>query len=65
MLVERREHTRRGDVHSARLPPLHKILVHGVSSPRHELERPEDMDLPAAGLGHVNHADTGAFRCAM
>ena len=64
MLVERRERTRRSDVHSARLPPLHKILVHGVSSPRHELERLGERDLPAASLVHVNHADTGALTCA-
>ena len=45
------------------LPP-HKRLFCGVSSPRHELEQLGERDIPAASLGHVNHADTGAFRCA-
>ena len=60
-----RKRTRRGDVHSARLPPLHKRLVHGVSSPHHELERLGERDITAASLGHVNHADKGALRCAV
>ena len=29
---------RRGDNYSACLPPLHKKLIHGVPSPRHEFE---------------------------
>ena len=63
-LPDPRECTRRGDVHSARLPLLHKRLIHGVLSPRHEFERLGERDLPDASLGHVNYADTGALRCA-
>ena len=56
--------TRRGDVHYARLPPLYKRLIHVVPSPHHEFERLGKRDLPAACLGRVNFADTGALRCA-
>ena len=55
---------RRGDNYSACLPPLHKKLIHGVPSPRHEFERLGERDLPATTLGNVYDADTGALRRA-
>ena len=63
-LPDPRELTRRGGVHSARLPPLHERLIHGVPSPRHELERLGDQDFFATILGNVYDVDTGALRRA-
>ena len=37
-LSDSRKRERRGDDHSARLPPLYQRLVHGVPTPRHEFE---------------------------
>ena len=63
-LSDPRERARRGNNHSARLPPLHKRFIHGVPSPRHEFERLGERDLPATSLGDVYDADTGALRRA-
>ena len=63
-LSDPRERARRGDDHSACLPPLHKRLVHGVPTPRHKFERLGERDLPDPSLGDVYNADTGALRRA-
>ena len=63
-LSDPRKRARRGDDHSARLPPLHKRLIHGVPTPRHELEQLGERDLPTPSLGDVYDADTGALRRA-
>ena len=55
---------RRSDNHSARLLPLHQILVHGMPTPRHKFERLGEQDLPAPSLGDVHDADAGALRPA-
>ena len=63
-LPDPHECTRRSDVHSSRLHPLHERLIHGVLSPRHEFEQLGERDIPATSLGNVYNADTGALRRA-
>ena len=63
-LPDPHEHARRGDDYSARLPPFHKRLIHGVPSPRHEFKRFGEQDLPATSLGNVYNVDAVALRRA-
>ena len=58
------ERARHGDNYSARLPPLHKRLVHVVPTLHHKFERLGEQDHPAPSLSDVYDSDTGTLRHA-